>query len=377
MSRSRNIKPGFFKNEILAELAMEHRLLFIGLWTEADREGRLEFRPRKLKAELFPYDDVNIEDGVSGLVEGGFLHVYDVDGTVYIQIINWGKHQNPHHKEVGSVIPSPPGHVDTVCKGYIHLSNTIRRRIYSRDGRVCRSCGATHGLSIDHIVPVSRGGNSTDDNLQVLCLGCNVQKGASLGGVIMHDSSMIHGQVMDEPCGSHLDPLIPDSPLLIPDSLKQEHVQPAAAQSRFGEFWSAYPNKKGRQEAEKAWKRRKLDSRCDELIAHVRLMDSTDSGWKRGFIPMGSTYLNQGRWEDVPQREARAGPVLTGVSPTASPPSKTLSAIQTLQGMKHGNRVDPQRDSGRFEPVALLEPGSDTGGGHDRWNGDGVVSGGY
>jgi len=74
---------------------------------------------------------------------------------------------------------------------------------------------------------------------------------------------------------------------------------------------------------------------------------------------------------------SRAGPLLTGVIPTASPPSKTLSAIQTLQGMKHGNRVDPQRDFGRPEPVALLEPGPDPGGGHDRWNGDGVVSGGY
>ena len=39
MSRSRNIKPGFFKNEHLAECQPLARLLFIGLWTLADREG--------------------------------------------------------------------------------------------------------------------------------------------------------------------------------------------------------------------------------------------------------------------------------------------------------------------------------------------------
>ena len=49
MARARNIKPGFFKNEFLAEMPCEVRLLFIGLWTLADREGRLEDRPKRIK----------------------------------------------------------------------------------------------------------------------------------------------------------------------------------------------------------------------------------------------------------------------------------------------------------------------------------------
>ena len=133
--------------------------------------------------------------------------------------------------------------------------------------------------------------------------------------------------------------------------VKQEHVQPTAA--RFGEFWLAYPNKKGKAEALRAWKRKALDARADDLIAHVRLMQSTDDGWRRGYVPMGSTYLNGDRWEDVPQG-ARAGPV-------QAVPSKTLTAIQTLQGMKHGN-LDSRRDSGRPESAALLGTGSDSGG---------------
>jgi uncharacterized protein YdaU (DUF1376 family) len=136
---------------------------------------------------------------------------------------------------------------------------------------------------------------------------------------------------------------------------EQKHVQPAAAPSRFAEFWAEYPNPKAKKVAQAIWAKRKLDSRCDELIAHVRLMLTNDDSWRRGFVPMGSTYLNQARWEDIPQPAARAGP-------QSGPPqqSKTLSAIQRLQAMKHGN-LDSQRDSGRPEPPALLGPGSDAG----------------
>ena len=49
MSRARNIKPAFFKNELLAELDAFDRLLFIGLWCLADREGRTEDRPKRIK----------------------------------------------------------------------------------------------------------------------------------------------------------------------------------------------------------------------------------------------------------------------------------------------------------------------------------------
>lgn len=113
MARSRNIKPGFFQNEILAELSFETRLLFIGLWCLADCEGRLEYRPKRIKASLFPYDDVNIERMVTELVtiKENFLTVYVVDGNQYIQVNNFKKHQNPHKKEceAGSQFPPCPG----------------------------------------------------------------------------------------------------------------------------------------------------------------------------------------------------------------------------------------------------------------------------
>jgi hypothetical protein len=110
MARSRNIKPGFFTNDELAELPALTRLLFIALWTLVDREGRIEDRPKKIKAEALPYDDGDADQMLQALAEAGFITRYVSGGTKCIQVNNWKKHQNPHVKEQPSELPEPEVH---------------------------------------------------------------------------------------------------------------------------------------------------------------------------------------------------------------------------------------------------------------------------
>lgn len=105
MARARNIKPGFFTNEELVELPFSTRLLFIGLWTLADREGRLEDKPKRIKMHLFPADEIDVEEALCSLQSSGFLTRYEVDGARYIQVLAFRKHQNPHRDEKPSSIP--------------------------------------------------------------------------------------------------------------------------------------------------------------------------------------------------------------------------------------------------------------------------------
>ena len=107
MPRARSLKHGYFTNETLAEVAPLGRILFAGLWTIADREGRLEDRPRKIKAEVLPYDDCNVDKLLSELAARDFIRRYEVSGTRYVQITSFHKHQNPHVKESPSLIPAP------------------------------------------------------------------------------------------------------------------------------------------------------------------------------------------------------------------------------------------------------------------------------
>lgn len=105
--RARNIKPGFFKNEELAECDPLARLLFAGLWGLADRDGILEDRPKKIKAEILPYDNCDIDKLLQQLNENGFILRYNAGGIRGIQILKFGQHQKPHNKEPRCGIPAP------------------------------------------------------------------------------------------------------------------------------------------------------------------------------------------------------------------------------------------------------------------------------
>ena len=90
--RSRNIKAGFFRNEELVEVSPSGRLLFIGLWCMADRKGLLEDRPKKIKLELMPYDDVDCNELLQELYDHDLIIRYSVNGKNYIAIPKFLKH---------------------------------------------------------------------------------------------------------------------------------------------------------------------------------------------------------------------------------------------------------------------------------------------
>jgi len=105
--RQRLIRPGFFANEVLASLPPLTRLLFAGLWCIADREGRLEDRPSRIKAQCLPYDSTDPDEQLASLESSGFIIRYSVNGQKFIAIPKWHQHQWPHIKEAQSLIPEP------------------------------------------------------------------------------------------------------------------------------------------------------------------------------------------------------------------------------------------------------------------------------
>ena len=110
MSRARNIKPGFFTNGDLIECSPLARLLFAGLWCEADRRGILEDRPKTIKLKLLPGDNCDIEALLNELSGHGFIRRYEVSGHKCIIIPKFGTHQHPHVNEQCNGLPEPEMH---------------------------------------------------------------------------------------------------------------------------------------------------------------------------------------------------------------------------------------------------------------------------
>jgi hypothetical protein len=118
MARARSLKPALFRNEILGTADPFYTLLFESLWLIADREGRLEDRPIRIKADTFPYrEGIDIDAMLTWLHDNGFIIRYDsrnyasdsgknASHSRFIQIVNFLKHQNPHRNEAESIIPA-------------------------------------------------------------------------------------------------------------------------------------------------------------------------------------------------------------------------------------------------------------------------------
>lgn len=111
MARIRTIKPDFFRHEGLHELEcacmLPIRVAFAGLWTVADREGRFQWRPRVLKLDVLPFDNVDFSAVLDALASAGFIVKYEKDGELYGVIPSWAEHQNINKHEAQSRLPDP------------------------------------------------------------------------------------------------------------------------------------------------------------------------------------------------------------------------------------------------------------------------------
>lgn len=157
MGTIRTIKPEFFKHEDLHELGESAgagalvRIVYAGLWCEADREGRLRWKPRRLRLEICPWDpEESFEAALEALRREGYVHRYEVDGELYGWLPKFRVHQVINVKIAPSRLPPHPE--DPLPEGSQGMSR--ERILDAHDGRPT----GTHGNSQEHTgIPVGKG----------------------------------------------------------------------------------------------------------------------------------------------------------------------------------------------------------------------------
>lgn len=112
MARIRSIKPQFFRHGDLfdAEKAscLPLRVAYAGLWCVADRHGRFKWKPREIKVEVLPYDDVDFGAVLDALAHYRFVFKYQSGGEWFGYIPKFSEHQHINKHEPESSIPAPP-----------------------------------------------------------------------------------------------------------------------------------------------------------------------------------------------------------------------------------------------------------------------------
>lgn len=287
MARARNIKPGFFANEDLVELPYETRLLFIGLWTLADREGRLENRPKRIKMALFPADSMDVGCQISALQKCGFLRCYTSNGIDVIQIENFVKHQSPHGLEKDSELPDENGFYTVNERNKAKLITGVFKLVKSLD---------------------------------------------SVAEQLDNSSKTV---------------LKPDQNALNPDSLNPDSLNPDSKKAPSAEFsqefedaWAAYPERPGasKKESFKAWNARiKAGANPEDMIQGVASYAAYVKGKKiePEFIKQPVTFFGPAEhfksdWRFTDSPNARASPHRESI---AEKNERIMAAVM-------GNRVD-------------------------------------
>lgn len=107
--RIRTLKPEVWQDEKVGGVSRDARLLFVGLITLADDEGRFRALPSVLLGHVFPYDDDagrKVKGWLNELLEQGLVDLYEVQGHPYGSIPKWEKHQRINRPNQ-SILPAP------------------------------------------------------------------------------------------------------------------------------------------------------------------------------------------------------------------------------------------------------------------------------
>lgn len=120
MARIRTIKPEFWIDEKVVDLSFPARLLFVGMWNFADDQGFVDYKPRRIKMQIFPADEVDIQSLINELLTAGRVVAHIAPIGPVLRIVNW-QHQRVDKparerfavEELRPFIDEPPRPPDT------------------------------------------------------------------------------------------------------------------------------------------------------------------------------------------------------------------------------------------------------------------------
>lgn len=113
--RIRTIKPEMWADEKIGQLSRDARLLFVGLITMADDEGRLRAMPAAILGHVFPYDEDalrKLAGWVDELSASGLIVAYEHGGVRYFYLPGFVRHQVINKAKPSSLPGPPPSYVD-------------------------------------------------------------------------------------------------------------------------------------------------------------------------------------------------------------------------------------------------------------------------
>lgn len=239
---NRILKDSICTSDTIDQLSAEDEVFFYRLIVNCDDFGRMDARLPILKAKLFPLKlDVSVDDiknALARLAAAGCVGLYRAEGKPYVYLTTWEKHQNIRAKKSKYPAPEEGEKIDTCDFENLYADEIICKQMKSSE-----------------------------------CKREQTQANA---------------------------PVIQSNPIQSESESKSESKR-ARTREDFDLFWNAYPKKKSKADAEKAFKKLNPDKQLLDTMLGALEEQKRSQDWKRDngqFIPYPATWLNGRRWED-------------------------------------------------------------------------------
>lgn len=279
--RARNIRPGFYKNEDLADCSFAARILYTGLWCLADRNGYLKDRPKRIRAEVFPYETLDVEPLLAELISHGFIIRYEAEGNKYIYIPSFRNNQSPHKNESSFGYPeydsekhsnSKEHHTSTIQTPYEHCAGMVQNVM-------------TYDLC-----------NMTDDSPNRE----NVRDDSNFNEKPTKKKADIsQGKVFKEPCS--------ECEVHSKESGKNDKQPDSPIEEWFNKLWEVYPRKDDKKRARKTFigifkgiQPEKQKQRMENIILRLTRYVSDRKDQDPKYTKLPTTWLNAYDWDETP-----------------------------------------------------------------------------
>lgn len=131
MPTRRMIEPAIWQSESIGRLTIRQRLMFIGMFSNADDQGRLRASAPVIRSMIFPFDDISIEDietDILKIASENCIMLYGSNGSRFAQVINWWVYQTPQWA-YPSKIPKADGWSDRLR--YRHSGQVVTENWHS------------------------------------------------------------------------------------------------------------------------------------------------------------------------------------------------------------------------------------------------------
>ncbi len=318
MARIRSIHPGLFTDEAFMSVTASARLLFIGLWCEADDGGVFEWKAITLKARLFPADAVDTAALLQELAGQDMIRQFSIGGRLYGAIRNFCRYQRPKAPKIvhpatdevmgylardGSGIEGPMNHPKDVTAADRKRRERERKRDASGE---CHASAVTHSeVATEYHDEFPKNGEVSRQMEGVGCL--------SEGNISTHPAAQ---------------------------SASKRQAEPDAVLDEFSRiFWPAYPRKDAKAKAILAFRKARKRVDLETIMEGLRRYNAVSRDPQ--FVCHATSWLNGERWADQPAPQI------------FQPTPNQLPFASNRQEPRNGNRIiDHLRNIGaRLEDI--------------------------